>query len=272
MGAEDDLAEDAIAQGDGHQEILDLPGPGATTYGAVMRVIGSGFGRTGTLSLKLALEELGFGPCYHMEEVIRQPAHVDKWHDVALGRSVDWHRLFEAYDSAVDFPASVVYRELMEAFPDVRVVHTVRDADRWYDSTSETIYRGSALFPRWLRVIVPTLGRWVEMVDLLIWGRLFDGRFEERDLAIERYGAWTAEVIATVPPDRLLVFEVSDGWGPLCEFLEVLQPDAPFPRVNDRDTMLRNFRLLRIATTAAPFVGVGLLAGLYGLIRRFRRR
>ncbi len=237
-----------------------------------MRVIGSGFGRTGTLSMKAALEELGYGPCYHMEEIMRRPAHVDAWHDAASGRPVDWPRLFAGYDSAVDFPASVLYRELLEVFPDAKVVHTVRDADRWYDSTFETIYQGRTLVPRWLLRLLPPLRRWSEMVDLLVWDRLFDGRFEDRAHAIEVYENWTAEVIASVPADRLLVFDVAEGWEPLCDFLEVLQPGAPFPRVNDRASMLRRFRLVRIATRSLPFLGVGLAAGLYGLVRRFRRR
>ena len=237
-----------------------------------MRVIGSGFGRTGTLSLKYALEELGYGPCYHMEEVLKSPAHVAVWHDVAEGRTVDWHRLFRDYDAAVDFPASIVYRELIEAFPEAKVVHTVRDADRWYESTFETIYRGSSLVPRWWLRAVPRVGRWIEMADLMIWEGLFDGEFENRERAIERYNSWTAEVIATVPPERLLVFEVKDGWGPLCEFLEVLQPDSEFPNLNDRESMLRRFRRARIVTRVVPLVGVGLFAYLCRLIRRLWRR
>ncbi len=237
-----------------------------------MRVIGSGFGRTGTLSLKLALEELGYGPCYHMQEVMGSAPNVNAWHDFAHDRPVDWHELFEKYDAAVDFPASVVYQDLMEAFPDVKVVHTVRDSDLWYESTLETIYQGTNLMPRWMRRLVPVAARWAEMVEMMVWDGLFDGRFEDRAFAIERYEAWTAEVIATVPPERLLVFEVADGWGPLCEFLGALQPDNPFPQVNDRESMLRRFRRIRMATRTAPFVGVGLFAAVCGAIRRFRPR
>ena len=236
-----------------------------------MRVIGSGFGRTGTLSLKRALEELGAGPCYHMEEVMKTPAHVGIWHEVALGRPVDWHALFAGYRSSVDFPASVVYRDLMNAFPDAKVVHTVRDADQWYESTLDTIYQGRTLIPGWVRRLVPFAGNWSEMVEQQVWVGLFDGRFEDRSYAIERYHAWTVEVIATVPADRLLVFEVADGWAPLCEFLGVLQPAGPFPRVNDRASMLRRFRLVRIATRVAPVAGVGVVAALYWAVRRFRR-
>jgi len=238
-----------------------------------MKVIGSGFGRTGTLSLKYALEELGLGPCFHMEEVLRhRRTQVGPWYDVAMGRDVDWDLVFEGYNSAVDFPSSVVYRDLMEAYPDAKIVHTVRDPDSWYDSTFETIYQGDTLVPTWLRRLMPITDRWVEMVDALVWEGLFDGRFEDRDYAIGRYNAWTEEVIATVPAERLLVFEVADGWDPLCEFLGLLRPDTPFPRANDRKTMLRRFRRVRAVSRAAPIAGVGLLASAYGLLRRLRRR
>jgi hypothetical protein len=235
-----------------------------------MKVIGSGFGRTGTLSMKRALEELGVGPCYHMEEVMRHRSHVGLWHDVGLGREVDWHELFAGFESAVDFPASVVYRELMEAFPDAKVVHTVRDPERWYESTLETIYQARALVPRWLRRLVPFAGRFAEMVDLMVWDGVFDGRFEDREYAIARFEEWTAEVTATVPPERLLVFDVRDGWEPLCEFLGVLQPAGDFPRVNDRESMLRRFRFARVASRSVPIVGAGFVVGVFALIRRLR--
>jgi hypothetical protein len=206
-----------------------------------------------------------------MEELIRHPGHVGTWLDVGLGRSVDWPRLFAGFESAVDFPASVVYRDLMEAFPDAKVVHTVRDPDRWYESTLETIYRARSLFPGWFRRVVPRSGRFTEMVDLMVWDGIFDGRFEDREFAIARYHEWTAEVIATVPSERLLVFDVRDGWGPLCEFLGVLEPAGEFPRVNDRESMLRRFRIIRVASRSAPVVGAGFLVGLAALMRRLRR-
>jgi hypothetical protein len=235
-----------------------------------MKVIGSGFGRTGTLSMKQALEELGVGPCYHMEEVMRHRGHVDVWHRVGQGQGADWQELFADFESAVDFPASVVYRELLDAFPDAKVVHTVRDPQKWYDSTFETIYQGRTLMPRWLRRVVPLAGRFTEMVDLLIWDGLFDGRFEDRDYAIARFEEWTAEVVATVPPERLLVFDVHDGWEPLCDFLGVLQPDRDFPRVNNRASMLRRFRAVRVATRALPVAAAGLAVAAAGLVRRRR--
>ena len=221
--------------------------------------------------MKHALEELGVGPCYHMEEVMRRGAHVRAWHEASLGLSVDWHELFAEFESAVDFPASVVYKDLMEAFPDAKVVHTVRDADRWYESTLETIYQGNTLIPPWVRRVVPFPRRFAEMIDGLAWDGIFEGRFEDREFAIARYNEWTADVIATVPAERLLVFDVRDGWGPLCDFLGVLQPAGDFPRVNDREAMLRRFRFARVAGRSAPFVGAGFIVGTIALIRRLRR-
>ncbi len=236
-----------------------------------MKVIGSGFGRTGTLSMKRALEELGVGPCYHMEEVMQHGSHVRVWHDASLGLPVDWPRLFAGYESAVDWPASAVYEDLMEAFPDAKVIHTVRDPDRWYESTLETIYQGNSLIPAWLRRLVPFTDRYVEMVDRLVWDGIFEGRFEDREFAIARYHEWTAEVIATVPAEHLLVFDVREGWEPLCDFLGVLQPAGEFPRSNDRESMLRRFRVARLAGRAGPAVGAGFMVGLVALVRRFRR-
>ena len=236
-----------------------------------MQVIGSGFGRTGTMSTKRALERLGFGPCYHMEEVMRRPSHARAWADVAEGRDVDWRVLFDGYGSSVDFPASVVWERLVAEFPEARVLHNCRAADAWYDSTAETIARSHDHVVPWLRR-VPVVERPFAMSDRLIWDGLFDGAFDDRDHAIEVYEKWTAHVQATVPPDRLLLFDVADGWEPLCEFLGVPVPDEPFPRVNDRATMLFRLRALRVAGYAIPAAAAGAAAaGAVAAVRRLQR-
>ena len=104
-----------------------------------LRVIGAGFGRTGTASLKVALEKLLGAPCYHMIEVFQHPEHVALWHEAALGNMPDWNRLFEGYASAVDFPASAFWPEIMNAYPDALVLLSVRDPEQWWQSASETI-------------------------------------------------------------------------------------------------------------------------------------
>ena len=227
-----------------------------------MKVIGSGFGRTGTLSMKVALEQLGFGPCYHMEEVVKRPKHIQLWHDVAYGKRVDWHTLFNNFQATVDFPASVVYRELMETFPAAKIIHTVRDPERWYDSTYETIYQTNSVFPKWLQKVVPLVSRFTEMERRLIWQNLFEGNFENRQWAIKIFHQHTENVKRTVPADRLLIFNVKEGWEPLCQFLGVPAPDTPFPHMNDRDAMIRRFKWLRMTFHYGPVVVAVLLLGV----------
>ena len=233
-----------------------------------MKVIGSGFGRTGTLSMKAALEQLGFGPCYHMEEVFKRPKHIQEWHHLAHGKPIDWHNLFQNFQSTVDFPASVYYQELMDAFPEAKVIHTVRDPERWYDSTNETIYQASTVFPSWLQKMVKPIGWFIEMQERIIWQKQLEGSFENRKRAIEIFEQHTEEVKRVVPADRLLLFSVKEGWEPLCQFLDVPMPDTPFPHVNDREKMLKRFRTVRLVTRWGPAaVAALIILGLYRLLR-----
>ncbi|VAW33747.1 hypothetical protein MNBD_CHLOROFLEXI01-3779, partial [hydrothermal vent metagenome] len=173
-----------------------------------MKVIGSGFGRTGTLSLKAALEILGFGPCYHMEEVIKRPSHVKMWQQIGHNQPVPWEAIFGSFQATVDFPASGFYRELLDRYPDAKVVHTVRDPERWYDSTAETIYRATNSFPAWVLTLFPMLGRFADLQERLIWQKVFNGRFSDRSTAINIFNQYTNNVRQHVPPEKLLVFQV----------------------------------------------------------------
>jgi len=233
-----------------------------------LEVIGTGFGRTGTLSLKHALEQLGLGPCYHMQELMRRPSHINTWHDLAMGAPVDLHELLAGFHSTVDFPTSVIWRDLLEAFPDAKVIHTVRDAGRWWHSTDETIHLARSMLPAWFQRTVPLARRWLEMNDALVWDGLFEGRFADRDRAIATYRRQEAEVRAAVPPEQLLVFDVAEGWEPLCDFLGVAVPDGPFPRVNDRDQMRRRILATRWGLRVVPV----LAAGTAVLVAARRRR
>ena len=227
-----------------------------------MRVIGSGFGRTGTTSMKAALELLGFGRCYHMQEVFKRPSHARAWGQWRPGHRPDLDRLFANFGAAVDFPAALVYDHLLERFPDAKVVHTVRDPDRWYESTAETIYRARDVFRSAPLRYVPQIRDLYQMLDVVIWDGLFDGRFEDRDHAIDVYEQWTNHVTSTVPADRLLIFDVADGWEPLCRFLEVPVPGCSFPRVNDKEIFQRRLRAIRLASRTVPVaVAFGLAAG-----------
>jgi len=186
-----------------------------------LRVVGAGVGRTGTLSLKVALERLLGGRCYHMAEVFAHPDHVPVWRDAALGRLPDWRRLFADYRAAVDWPACAFWPELMEAFPGALVLLSVRDAESWWRSANGTI------FPTAKRAD----GEWRAMVEAL-FGSRFTPALEDRDACIAAFERHNQEVRRRVPKARLLEWRASEGWGPLCAALGVPVPDEPFPRVN----------------------------------------
>ena len=232
-----------------------------------MEVVGAGFGRTGTLSLKTALEELGFGPCYHMVEVFAHPEHAPLWEAAWRGDLVDWEEILEGYEAAVDWPACAFYEQLMERYPDAKVILTVRDPERWYESTRSTIYELSMITTcsplfrlvfgaiRLLRF--GRLGRG-NMAEEIIWEGTFGGKFEDKRHAIEVFNRHNEEVRRRVPQEKLLVYEVKEGWGTLCEFLGVEEPDEPFPRLNDAAEMRRRIRTVRALSLAVPAV-LGLL-------------
>ncbi|MGD9743688.1 MAG: sulfotransferase family protein [Hyphomicrobium sp.] len=193
-----------------------------------LAVIGAGLGRTGTLSLKQALEQLGFGPCHHMEEVMAHPGQIPAWHAAGRGEAVDWAELLAGYRSTVDWPSAQFWSDLAEKFPAARIVLTVRDTERWYESFSQTILKLLGVRD----VPDPTIRAILAMTRDVIVNRAFDGRLDDPDHIKARFERHNAEVKAAAPPDRLLVFEVAQGWAPLCAFLGVAVPTVPFPRVN----------------------------------------
>ena len=196
-----------------------------------VKVVGAGFGRTGTLSLKNALEKLGCGPCYHMMEVFPRPEHVAMWHRLAFENSMDWDLLFRDFQATVDWPAARWWREIAAHYPEAKVLLSVRDPESWYMSMIDTIYQPM----KWpVPEGVPEIVRLQnEMVRKAILTETFDNRFEDKAYTIEVFKRHTQEVRDTIDPARLLVFDVKEGWAPLCRFLEVPIPDEPFPRLND---------------------------------------
>ena len=218
--------------------------------------------------MKTALEELGFGPCYHMQEAIARPRHVILWHELAHDKPAQWSEIFKNFQSTVDFPASVYYKEIFEKYPDAKVIHTVREPERWYNSTNETIYTAGAIFPKWLLRWIKPFRIVIEMQDLIIWQGLFNGRFEDKSYALQVFEDWTKEIKRVVPEDQLLVFSVKEGWEPLCQFLNVPIPNTPFPRVNDRKTMQRQLRFARLAMRLGPIVlALLVMISLYFLVQ-----
>jgi Sulfotransferase domain len=203
-----------------------------------MQVIGAGFGRTGTLTLKAALEELGVGPCYHMVEVLwGDTSRLGLWQAAASGEEVDWKAVFDGFESTVDWPGCTFWEPLMEVFPEAKVLLTVRDPEAWYESARNTIYAS---------LIAGQKGELKEgneeppspeafaMIAKLIWQGTFHGKFEDKAYAIAKFEEHNEAVRSKVPPERLIVHEVREGWRPLAQMLGVPEPQGEFPRLNDK--------------------------------------
>lgn len=196
-----------------------------------LKVIGAGLGRTGTHSLKLALNQLGLGPCHHMEAVIQaMPQQVPLWVAAIKGRP-DWAAIFQGFNSAVDWPTASFYAALATEYPAAKFVLTHRDPQSWADSFGETIYK--LLQERHKMTMPPPVQEWLDMAQGVI-ALTGIGEGLGRDQLIALFLAHNAAVKAAIPPDRLLVWQVKEGWGPLCTFLGVAAPADPFPRSNDR--------------------------------------
>jgi sulfotransferase family protein len=196
-----------------------------------LSVIGAGFGRTGTMSLKLALDQLGFGPCYHMTEVFKNPKASGYWEAAADGKPVDWEEVFAGYRSSVDWPGATFYKQLADVYPEAKVILTVRDPEAWFESTQATI------FSRHFRD--DTQDPWQRMV-LKVISDLFDRQMTDKAKLIAVYKRHNEEVRRTIASERLLVYDVAQGWEPLCRFLGVEVPSEPMPKVNSTEEFRRN--------------------------------
>jgi hypothetical protein len=194
-----------------------------------LRVIGAGFGRTGTDAMREALNILGFGPCHHMFEVTENPVMKARWRAFMAGGPGGWEALFEGYGSCVDFPSALYWRELMTAYPDAKVVLTWRTPGSWWASYEKTF----------LPFYQTTEDR--ESVGYRSIDRVFGPRAEDRDRVVGLYEANVAAVMAEVPPDRLILHRLGDGWGPLCAGLGVPVPDVPYPRTNSTAEIRQRF-------------------------------
>jgi hypothetical protein len=193
-----------------------------------LSVIGAGLGRTGTASLKVALEILGFGRCHHMSEVFGSPEQIDLWTRAAAGKP-DWPATFKGYGAAVDFPTSAFWRELAAFYPDAKIILSLRDPEKWYESTQETILSPLAAKSMPQMPFAP-------VVRDVVW-RFFDDRIHDHDHMIATFNRHNEAVRREIPKERLLAFDAKDGWGPLCAFLGKPIPKEPFPRVNSKEDM-----------------------------------
>jgi hypothetical protein len=209
-------------------------------------VIGAGMSRTGTTSFREALHVLGFDPCYQMQDVVGldvgpNAGHLDAWHGFATaGSPMDWARLFAGYRAVVNLPGNFYFRELLDAFPEARVVLTVRDPAGWATSYQELHAFNMGLRSKEAMRTEPYM-KWHAIVDALIWDRM--ALIDDTESLIEKFHEHIEEVVRGVPAEKLLVFDVRQGWDPLCDFLAVDAPADSFPRVNEREAFERNLAL-----------------------------
>jgi hypothetical protein len=194
-----------------------------------LRVVGAGLGRTGTHSLKLALEQLLDGPCYHMIEVFGHPEHVPLWHSAFDGQDPDWDALFTGYDAAVDWPAGGCWHQLADHYPDSVILLSYRDTESWWRSFEATILSAMLVGDG-----PPGLPGWVDMA-VAMFESAFGPNWTDKDTVIAGYERHNADVRATAPADRLLDWKTGDGWEPICAALGVAVPSEPFPHVNSTD-------------------------------------
>jgi Sulfotransferase domain len=200
-----------------------------------MQVIGAGFGRTGTMSLKGALEQIGFGPSFHMIDVARQPELLPQWQAAVDGEPVDWTRVFDGWESTVDWPACTFWEEIWQVFPDAKVLLSVRDPEAWYASCRKSIHASAqaAVKGELEGGSVEVSPEAMKLINGLIWNGTFEGRFDDKAFAIDVFNRHNEDVKGKVPADKLLVYEISEGWEPLCDFLEVPVPETSMPHLND---------------------------------------
>ena len=168
-----------------------------------------------------------------MEEVVRHPSHIARWAEIMEGGKADWESLFKDYHSGVDWPVSAYYKVLMDTYPNAKVILTVRDPERWYESFSTTIYQIDKKFNKYIQFI-PIANRFFKALKGIVWTSIFQNRLEDKAYMIEAFNQHIEEVKRTVPKERLLIFEAKQGWEPLCAFLGVPVPvGKPFPHLND---------------------------------------
>ena len=196
-----------------------------------LTLVGAAFPRTGTMSVKHALERLGVGRCYHFHDIQQSPNHIPIWEAIGNGRMPDWQSLLEGYAVTLDAPMCLYWRELTECFPNARVLLLLRDPETWYDSVYTTVYAvtkgpGTDTNPA------------LKMARRILFHQYFNGEFGNRDYAINIYCQYCDEVRQTIPEDRLLEYSITEGWNPLCDFLGCDAPNIPFPNRNTRDDFL----------------------------------
>jgi len=209
-----------------------------------LKVIGAGFPRTGTTTLKKSLETLGYNKCYHMKELFMDPSRLKHWKSIDQTGTADWEALFDGFEACVDVPGYPYYKILMERYPEAKVILTLRPFDVWYKSASTTVrlagpqtileklgMLSKMIFDSSLRQRVKA----IQFFERIFWNDQFKGKFNDKNEAQKIYERHITEVKAHVPSDRLLVYDVSEGWEPLCTLLHLPIPKAEFPHLNKKE-------------------------------------
>ena len=194
-----------------------------------MKLINAGLGRTGTTSLKAALETLGFAPVYHTTDLFTSPKDMDVWEAAMEGETIDWRAFFSGYKVA-DWPAGLFYRDIINAHPDAKVMLTVRDPEQWFESINGTLQQLNSF-----NLPIPLVRRVKRFLETYAINNFFGGKVEDKAYMMRFFQQHTEAVKALIPSERLLVYSVREGWGPLCDFLGVDAPQQPFPRLNKRE-------------------------------------
>lgn len=202
-----------------------------------LKIIGSGFGRTGTTTLKAVLGTLGFGPTYHASGIFQNPQKIKLWKNHLDGEVVDWADVFAGYNSQVDWPGSMVWDQTFAAFPEARVIHTERPEEDWWASYAHTIGKQLRLMPS---MPAPEEIRGVADVFTQLLNQNY-GDFTDKAKMIAAYRTNNQKVRETIPEKQLLVLDMAKGWTPLCEFLGVSEPDTTFPHLFKRDEFWEMF-------------------------------
>ncbi|WP_295671278.1 sulfotransferase family protein [uncultured Mucilaginibacter sp.] len=223
-----------------------------------LKVIGAGWGRTGTESLKMALEQLGFDRCYHGFDLMNDGRKLQYWKQMHEEGKTDYDALFDGYIAAVDTPAAYYYKELMQQYPEAKVILTVRDAGKWFDSAANTIFKRP---PPVKYAILKFMGRlskklsYVPLIDEhlqdIFFEKEFNGKIDDKQAMMAWFNQWNEQVKNTVPAHRLLVYNVAEGWGPLCKFLDVPVPAAPFPQTNTKENFQKRVERAIFSPTGA---------------------
>jgi hypothetical protein len=209
-----------------------------------IKIIGAGLPRTGTNTLKASLEKLGYTKTYHMKELLVHPENLHYWVSLKNTSTTNWDELYKGFQATVDFPGYPWYKEHMKRYPEAKVILTIRPFENWYSSIYSTIWQaGPQTLPQKLKMISkllfnPRLRSVIKCVKFAkgtIFGDHLQGKFTDKAFAEKMYHQHIADVKAYVPANKLLVYDVSEGWGPLCKFLGVAEPKEPLPHLNKKE-------------------------------------